>query len=74
MDAFVLECLQSTGWKRSGDAYWTLDAAKAKAVRLIAKRQAQRVRILPVEVNLNAVAEFPQQPGKPARESEAAPC
>ncbi len=62
MDAFILESLTGTGWKLSGDAYWTLDTAKARAARIIAKNHAKRVRILPVTVSDTAVAEYPDEP------------
>ena len=60
MQAFVLEKLMSTGWRRGGETFWTLESATAMAKLLLRKKQAQRVRVLPVEVSLNAVAEFPQ--------------
>ena len=59
MDAFLLERLNPTGWKRGGDTYWTLDSALAEAARLLRRRLARRVRILPLTVGLNAVAEVP---------------
>ncbi len=74
MQAYILETLTGTGWRRSGDTFWTLETAAAMAKLLLKKKQAQRVRVLPVEVNLNAVAEFPQQLGQPASEGEAVPC
>ena len=60
MQAFVLETLTGTGWRRSGDTFWTLETATAMAKLLLKKKQAQQVRVLPVEVNLNAIAEFPE--------------
>ena len=74
MQAFVLETLTGTGWRRSGETFWTLDTATTMAKLLLKKKQAQRVRVLPVEVNLNAVAEYPQTSGLPATESEAVGC
>ncbi len=59
MQAFVLETLTGNGWRRSGETFWTLETATTMAKLLLKKRQAQRVRVLPVEVNLNAVAEYP---------------
>ncbi len=60
MQAFILETLTGTGWRRSGETFWTLDTATAMAKLLLKKKQAQRVRVLPVEVSLEAVAEFPE--------------
>lgn len=74
MQAFVLETLTGAGWRRSGETFWTLETATAMAKSLLKKKQAQRVRILPVEVNLNAIAEFPVLPGSPASESEVVQC
>ena len=65
MQAFVLETLTGTGWRRSGETFWTFDTATAMAKLLLKKKQAQRVRVLPVEVSLDAVAEFPQPPELP---------
>ena len=59
MDVFLLECLYATGWKRGGDTYWTFDSAKAEAERLVRRKLARRVRILPISVNLNATEEVP---------------
>lgn len=74
MQAYILETLSGTGWRRSGETFWTLDTAQAMAERMLRKKLAQRVRVLPVEVNLNAVAEYPQTSGLPALESEAVGC
>ena len=74
MQAFVLETLTGTGWRRSGETFWTLETATAMAKSLLKKKQAQRVRILPVNVSLDAIAEFPQLTGRRASESEAVPC
>lgn len=74
MQAFVLETLTGTGWRRSGETFWTLETATAMAKSLLKKKQAQRVRILPVNVSLDAIAEFPQLTGHRASESEAVPC
>ena len=59
MQAYILETLTGTGWRRSGETFWTLETATAMANLLLNKKQAQRVRVLPVTVNLTAVAEFP---------------
>jgi hypothetical protein len=59
MEAFILETLVSTGWRRSGDTYWTLDTAIAAGRELIRRKLARRVRVLSVCIDHNAVAELP---------------
>ncbi len=59
MDAFILETLVSTGWRRSGETYWTRDSAYTEARRLLRRKLARRVRVLPITVGTSAVAEFP---------------
>ncbi|MFZ1933584.1 MAG: hypothetical protein WCB27_18805 [Thermoguttaceae bacterium] len=59
MEAFILETLVSTGWRRSGETYWTLDAALAAGRQMIRRKLARRVRVLPIHVDHNAVAELP---------------
>ena len=59
MDAFILETLVSTGWRRSGETYWTLDVAIAAGREMIRRKLARRVRVLPVHIDHNAVAELP---------------
>ena len=63
MDAFILETLVSTGWRRSGETYWTRESADKEAKRLIRRKLARRVRVLPIEVGASAVAEFPAKRG-----------
>ncbi len=60
MDAFILETLTSTGWRRGGETYWTLGSAQEAGRRLIRRKLARRVRIMPVQVGLQAVAELPK--------------
>lgn len=59
MDAYILETLVSTGWRRSGETYWTLDAALVAGRRMIRRKLVRQVRVLPVRVDSNAVAELP---------------
>ena len=61
MQAFILETLSGTGWRRHSDTIWTLEAASDTAQSLISQRRAKRVRVLPVEVSLAAVAEYPEE-------------
>ena len=71
MQAFILETLTGTGWRRSGETFWTIETATAMAHLLLKKKQAIRVRILPVKVNHAAVAELPE---KVRVEREVASC
>jgi hypothetical protein len=59
MDAYILETLVSAGWRRSGETYWTLDAAIAAGRQMIRRKLARQVRVLPVHVGSAAVAELP---------------
>jgi hypothetical protein len=63
MDAYILETLVSAGWRRSGATYWTLGEARNEGERLIRRKLARRVRILPVEVHSEAVVELPAVTG-----------
>ena len=60
MEAFLLETMTSTGWRRGGVTYWTFDSAEREAKRLVRRKLARRVRILPVAVDSTAVAEIPE--------------
>ena len=66
MEAFILETLVSTGWRRSGNTYWTLDDALTAGRKLLRRKLARRVRVLSVQVGRDVVAELP-----PAKEAEA---
>ena len=70
MDAFIFESLFSSGWKRGGETYWTLETAKIEARRLVRRGRARQVRILPLSVGLEPVATVPES--EPTRESEVA--
>lgn len=59
MDAYILETLLATGWRRAGEVYWTLESAIAAGNRLLKLRRAGRIRVLPIKVDLNPVAELP---------------
>jgi hypothetical protein len=69
MEAFILETLVSTGWRRSGETYWTLDAAITAGRHMIRRKLARRVRVLPVHIGHDAVAELPasESPGEAAQ-------
>ena len=58
MEAFILETLTATGWRRGGDTYWTLDSAITEGQRQIRRKLARGIRVLPVAVGDQAVAEL----------------
>lgn len=62
MTAYLLESLFSTGWRRGGETFWTLDAAIKEGKRLVRRKLARRVRVLPIQVDPNAVADLPISP------------
>jgi hypothetical protein len=67
VQAFVLEHLFPTGWRRDGHLFWRFGDAEREADRLLRDGEARGVRILPVRVSSDAVFErFPE------RESEVA--
>ena len=70
MEAFILETLVSTGWRRSGETYWTIDTALAAGRKMIRRKLARQVRVLPVQIGHNAVAELPSAESS----REARPC
>lgn len=53
-DAYVIETLLATGWKRAGDLYWRLSDAKAEADKRI-REHARACRVLPVSVGEIAI-------------------
>jgi hypothetical protein len=59
MEAFILESLVGTHWRRGGQTYWTLESARAEGERLLKRKLARRVRVLVACVNPEAVAEMP---------------
>ena len=57
MQAFLLERLFESGWKLEGPVYWTLQLATKEAERLVRRKTARRVRVRPVTVADESVAE-----------------
>ena len=60
MHAFILETLLSKGWRKGGEVFWTLEDATRAGRDLLKRKQARAVRILPLEVALQPVAELPE--------------
>ncbi len=61
MQGFLLEMLVEDSWRRGGETYWTYDDALKAANQILQRRFAKRIRILPVHVNLDAVADIPNE-------------
>jgi hypothetical protein len=57
VQAFVLEHLFPTGWRRDGQLFWRFGDAEREASRILKDGEARGVRILPVRVNSDAVFE-----------------
>jgi len=55
MNGYLLERLTSCGWRRTGELFWTLQTAEKEARRILRRKAAQLVRILPVTVSSDAV-------------------
>jgi hypothetical protein len=57
MDAFVLETLLTSGWRRGGNVFWTVEDAEQEGKRLIKRKTAKAYRILPAKIDAVAIAE-----------------
>ena len=51
MNAFLLEVVNAAGTRKGGRTYWTEQAARRDAERLVRTKKAARVRILRVNVS-----------------------
>lgn len=60
MQAFSIELLQARGWKRQPAIYWTLDDARRTGERLLRRKAARQVRILPLEISVQPVVCLPE--------------
>ena len=58
MQGFLLERLTRNGWNRTGSIYWRISDAKRAAKNLM-RTGALSVRILPVSISGEPVAEIP---------------
>ena len=58
MQAFLLERLYPTGWRRSGDLFWQLSEAERESRRTIQEQKVRGVRVLSVRVNPDAILEW----------------
>ena len=64
MQAFAIEILDGKTWRRLDTIYWTRHIAEREARTLMRHGKGCRVRILPVEVGLEAVAEIDSKEGE----------
>lgn len=58
MQAFLLERLFPTGWRRSGELYWRLSDAERESQRTMQEQKVRGVRVLSVRINPDAVLEL----------------
>ena len=60
MQAYSLELLNARGWKRLPSIYWTIEDAKLAGVRLLRRRAARQVRVLPMTIAVEPAALLPE--------------
>ena len=70
MNAYLLECLFPTGWRRTGQLYWRYCDAVLAADAMIFDNAARAVRILPVLVSEQAVFAVEASPSFESLEEE----
>ena len=63
MKAFLLEVVNSAGTRKGGRTYWTEQAARRDAERLVRTGKAASVRILRVNVSDRPCADIPAESG-----------
>ena len=71
MDAYALEILTPTAWRRESRIFWTQADAERTGKRLMTRRVARAVRVLPLSVGLQPVAEIPEPAAPPAGQAVA---
>lgn len=62
MNAYLLECLFPTGWRRTGEIYWRYSDAVAAANTAMHESAARAVRVLSVHVHPDAVLNIEATP------------
>ena len=65
MTAFLLERLYPSGWRRGGELFFRFADANREADRLVRENSVRGVRVLPVRIGANAVAEMYADEGEP---------
>ena len=58
VQAFLIERLYPTGWRRSGQLFWRFSDAQSESEKEIRNRNARGVRVLSVKINPDAVIEM----------------
>lgn len=61
MDAYILETLTFTGWRRKGELYWRYSDV-LRAAKNEVEDSARAVRVLPVRVHSDALLNFEAAP------------
>lgn len=61
MQAYILETLLLKGWRKGGEVFWTVEDATGAGRTLLKRKLARAVRVLPLEVTLDPVAELPER-------------
>ena len=67
MNAFLLKCLCTSGWQRTGQVYWQCSDGLAVANPSIQDSSARAVRFLPVNVVHKAVTKTEASPAREVR-------
>jgi hypothetical protein len=57
MQAFLLERLYPTGWRRTGELFWRRSDAEHESTRALHERKVRGVRVLAAHINPVAVIE-----------------
>jgi hypothetical protein len=57
MNAFTLERLFPTGWRRDGQILWRLEDATHEAEKLVSSGEVRGIRVLAIQVNPHAIVE-----------------
>lgn len=62
MNAFLLECLYPTGWRRMSELHWRYADASDAASKLIATKTVRSVRVLAATIQADAVCTLERVP------------
>lgn len=68
MNAYLLESLHPTGWRRSGELHWRFADASDAASRMLRDATARAVRVLPVTIRPDAVLTLERSPSTDNRQ------
>lgn len=68
MNAYLLESLHPTGWRRSSELHWRFADASDAASRMLADATARAVRVLPVVIRADAILTLERTPAADDRQ------